>query len=432
LIGVRREDKNDWERRTPLSPDHVSTLVQGGLEVAVQKSPIRVFPDEAYQAVGATLQDDLSGCDVVFGVKEIPKELFAAGRTYVFFTHVIKGQPYNMAMLRRLLDLRCTVICYEKVTDDKGRRLVLFGRHAGWAGMIDTLWALGQRLDSEGIGTPLKRIRQAHNYESFEAALAAIEAVGTTIAAEGLPPAVAPLTVGITGYGNVSAGAQEVLARLPVREVTPDELPAAAASGDGRQIIKVVFKEEHMVVPRAPDGTFELSEYYDHPERYRGTFARHVPHLTALVNCIYWTPSYPRLITRDLLQGLYGAGCTPRLRVIGDISCDIEGGVECTLKPTESGDPVYVYLPEEDRVTSGVAGHGPVVLAVDNLPCELPLNASQDFGDALLPLVDGIARADYQASFDELVLPPPIKRAVITHQGELTPDFVYLMEHLGQ
>ncbi len=431
MIGVRREDKNDWERRAPLTPDHVRTLVQGGLEVAVQHSPIRVFPDDAYAAVGATIRDDLSDCEVVFGVKEIPKELFEAGRTYVFFAHVIKGQPYNMAMLRRLLELGCTVICYEKVTDDEGRRLVLFGRQAGWAGMIDTLWALGQRLDREGIETPLKALRQARMYESLEAALTAIEEVGAAIASKGLPAAIAPLTVGFTGYGNVSAGAQEVLARLPVREVTPDDLPSAAATGDGKQVIKVVFKEEHMVVPRAAGGTFELSEYYDHPERYRGTFARHVPHLSVLVNCIYWTPRYPRLITRDLLHGLYGAGCTPRLRVIGDISCDIEGGVECTLKPTDPGDPVYVYLPEEDRVVTGVAGHGPVVLAVDNLPCELPLEASRDFGDALLPFVDAIARANYQVPFDDLELPPPIKRAVITHQGKLTPDFRYLKKHLG-
>ena len=221
MIGVRREDKHDWQRRAPLTPDHVGTLVRGGLEVVVQPSPIRVFPDDAYQAAGATIREDLSDCAAVFGVKEIPKELFEPGRTYVFFTHGIKGQPYNMAMLRRLLDLRCTVICYEKVTDEANRRLVLFGRHAGWAGMIDTLWALGQRLDSEGLTTPLSAIRQALTYPSLEAALTAIEEVGATIAAEGLPAAIAPLTVGFAGYGNVSAGAQEVLSRLPVREVAP-------------------------------------------------------------------------------------------------------------------------------------------------------------------------------------------------------------------
>lgn len=432
MIGIRREDKNQWERRVPLTPDHVASLVAGGLTVVVQPSPIRVFPNEAYVAAGASIQEDLSDCDVVFGVKEIPKELLAKDGSYMYFSHVIKGQPYNMAMLRRLLELGCTLIDYEKVTDDGGRRLVLFGRQAGWAGMIDSLWALGKRLEHEGMTTPLGTIGPAHSYPSLQAAMAAIGEAGKAIAADGLPAAIAPLAVGFAGYGNVSLGAQEVLDALPTVAVKPADLPAAVAAGDGKKVIKVVFKEEDMAIPRDPAGTFELSDYYDHPERYRGVFARHVPFLSVLINCIYWTPSYPPLISRDLLHGLYGGGATPKLRMIGDISCDIDGGVECTVKPTDSGDPIYVYEVAEDRAISGVAGHGPVVLAVDNLPCELPLDASRDFGDALLPFVRAIAQADYRLPFGELMLPSPIKRAIIAHRGELTPDFRYLNEHLGE
>ncbi len=431
MIGIRREDKNEWERRVPLTPDHVASLVKSGLEVIVQPSPIRVFPNEAYEEAGATIQEDLSACDVVFGVKEIPKELLTVDGSYMYFSHVIKGQPYNMAMLRRLLDLGCTLIDYEKVTDEAGRRLVLFGRQAGWAGMIDSLWALGKRLEHEGMSTPLRSIKQAHTYPSLEAAMAAIREAGAAIAADGLAAEIAPLAVGFSGYGNVSLGAQEVLDALPTVAVKPADLAAAVEAGDGKKVIKVVFKEEDMAVPRDAEKTFELSDYYDHPERYRGVFAQYVPFLSALINCIYWTPDYPRLISRDLLHGLYGGGATPRLRVIGDISCDIDGGVECTVKPTDSGDPIYVYDVAEDRAISGVAGHGPVVLAVDNLPCELPLDASRDFGDALLPFVQAIAQADYRLPFGELMLPSPIKRAIITHRGELTPDFLYLKEHLG-
>jgi saccharopine dehydrogenase (NAD+, L-lysine-forming) len=145
-IGIRREDKNIWERRAPLNPDHVRKLVAQGIEVLVQPSPIRTFPDQAYRQAGATISEDLSSCPMVFAIKEIPPHQFVAGHAYMYFAHVIKGQAHNMPMLQRLLDLRCTLIDYEKVTDEAGKRLIFFGRHAGLAGMIDSLWALGRRL----------------------------------------------------------------------------------------------------------------------------------------------------------------------------------------------------------------------------------------------------------------------------------------------
>jgi len=132
------------------------------------------------------------------------------------------------------------------------------------------------------------------------------------------------------------------------------------------------------------------------------------------------------------LHGLYGAGKTPRLRVIGDISIDIEGAVECSLDATNSGDPVYVYLPDEDRIELGIEGHGPVVLAVDNLPCELPVESSQEFGKALLPYIKALGGADYRVPYEDLDLPSAIKRAVIVYRGRLTPDYEYLQEYLNQ
>jgi len=175
---------------------------------------------------------------------------------------------------------------------------------------------------------------------------------------------------------------------------------------------------------------FDLQDYYRHPEGYRGVFAHHVPYLTVLINCIYWTPAYPRLVTLDLLKSMFIPGEQPRLRVIGDISIDIDGAIECSRKATDPGNPVYVYLPGRDEIVDGVEGEGPVVLAVDNLPCELPVEASQDFGDALLPYVEAIASADYGVPFEQLDLPAPIKGAVIAHGGQLTPAYEYLEAHL--
>ncbi len=429
-IGIRKEDKNIWERRAPLTPEQVKQLAALGIGVAVQPSAHRAFKDQAYQDAGAVIQKDLVDCQTVFAVKEIPLQHLQPNRTYVFFSHTIKGQSHNMPMLQRLLDLKCTLVDYERVTDDEGRRLVFFGRHAGLAGMLDTLWALGRRLEHEGLPSAFSGVQRAQAYPHLEAARASVRKVGERIAEEGLPPVLGSVVVGFAGYGNVSQGAQEIFDLLPARTVQPHELPEAVARPNPHELVKVVFREEHMVTPLS--GAFDQQEYFSHPERYRGDFAQHVPYLTVLVNCIYWAPRYPRLVTRDLLHGLYGAGARPRLRVIGDISCDIEGAIECTLETTDPGNPVFTYLVQDDEIVSGVEGHGPVVLAVDNLPCELPVDASVDFGKALLPFVEALAKADYGAPFERLALPPEIKRAVIAHQGQLTPAYRYLQEFLTE
>ena len=173
-----------------------------------------------------------------------------------------------------------------------------------------------------------------------------------------------------------------------------------------------------------------IDDYYDHPEKYRSQFERYIPHLTVLVNCIYWDERYPRFVTRRFLRKLYTEEASPRLRVIGDISCDIEGSIECTIKETQSDNPVYVYNPTDERVTDGYEGKGVVILAVDNLPCEIPRRASIDFSHALKPFVPQIVGADFSAGFDELALPAPIKKAVILHHGEFTPEYRYIQEFL--
>jgi len=175
--------------------------------------------------------------------------------------------------------------------------------------------------------------------------------------------------------------------------------------------------------------SFKLQEYYQHPEGYRSIFERYLPHLSVLVNGIYWEPIYPRLLTKQTARKIYTKG-RPRLRVIGDISCDVEGAIECTVKATEPDNPVYVYEPVADRAISGVEGDGPVIMAVDILPSELPRGASTYFSGVLKPYIPAIARADFSRGFDGCRLPPPIKRAVIVYRGELTPTYRYLEKHL--
>ena len=430
-VGLRREDMYEWERRTPLIPAHIQELAQdSGFEFKIQSSDMRAYTDDEYRAVGLPVQDDLKDCSVIIALKEIPVDVLERDKAYVFFSHVIKGQAANMPMLQQALDLGCTIIDYEKITNEDGRRLIAFGNYAGLAGMIDSLWSLGQRLAWEGIANPFETLTQASEYKDLAEAKEAIQAVGKRIKREGLPASLVPLTVGIAGYGNVSKGAQEILDLLPIKDVSPADLLAGNLPNDvGDTILKVVFKEQDTVLPLEEGKAFELQEYYDHPERYRGAFERYLPHLTTLVNCIYWEPKYPRLITVEAAKKLYADG-QPTLRVIGDISCDVEGGIEITVKATEPDDPIYVYDPSTGTIRSGFEGHGPVMMVVDILPSELPRESSAYFSNILKGFVPDIATADYLASFDALELPAPLKRAVICHRGALTPDYRYIQTHL--
>ncbi len=439
MIGIRREDKSKWEARAPLVPGDIRRLSAAGLKFQVQAAPLRRFREEEYRAAGAEVVEELSA-PVVMGVKEIPVRCLERGKTYIFFSHVIKGQPYNMPMLRRIMELGCTLIDYEKIVDAQGRRLVFFGRFAGLAGMIDALWALGRRLEREGLPTPFVDVRRAFEYHDLAHAKAEIAKIGERIRRDGLPAQIQPLVCGFSGYGNVSQGAQDIYSLLPVREVKPGEL--AGLPADAHTCFKVVFREEDMVEPTAPGGRFELQDYYKHPEKYRSKFFAYVPHLTILVNCIYWEPKYPRLVTKEQLTALWSgkaephAGDTaaqqigepPRLRVIADISCDINGSTECTVKATEPGEPVYVWEPLTGEVRDGVAGDGPVVLAVDILPCELPVDASKYFGQQLSPFVAALANANYTGTLAESGLPPELTRATIVWRGELTEPYRYLAE----
>jgi alanine dehydrogenase len=431
-VGIRREDKSRWERRVPVTPEDARKLKEEHrIEVHVQPSPVRVFSEEEFTQAGATVQEALSPCPVIFAVKEVPLDFFEPGKTYVFFAHVIKGQPYNMPMLKRMLDLGCNLIDYEKVSDEKGRRLIFFGRHAGIAGMIETLWALGQRLDWEGIPTPFSQLRHAYEYRDLAEAKEAVSKVGEELKANSLPASVTPLICGIAGYGNVARGVWELLDLLPTEEIEPQEAASLAEGSDyaANVIYKVVFKEEHTVESISPENRFALQDFYDHPEKYRGKFEGYVPYLTLIVNCIYWEEKYPRLVTKEVLKQLYGAG-KPRLRVIGDISCDIEGAIECTVRSTEPDEPVFVYNPFTGEATDGYEGEGPVVMAVDILPSELPRDASMDFSRVLKEFIPAIARADFSVPFEQLELPPEIKRAVIAYHGELAPGYRYLEQFL--
>ena len=431
--GIRREDKNKWEKRVPLVPQDLKKLSLGhpGHTLLVQPSPIRIFPEDQFAAAGATIQEDLSACDLIMGVKEMPISIFQPEKTYFFFSHTLKGQPHNMPMLKRLIELKCDLLDYERIVDDKGRRLVFFGRYAGLAGMIDTLWAFGQRLKEEGLKTPFASVKLAHEYSSLEAAKEAIRAIGREIEKNGLPTSMPPMVVGFTGYGNVSKGAQEIFDLLPHQVIAPaDLLQKKGRDLPHTKIGKVVYHEEHTVKIKGAKTSFDLQDYFKHPGNYESIFRPHLDLLTILVNCIYWSPEAPRVMTKQDVAEIWKPGTEPQLKVIGDISCDIDGGIEFTMKETQPDDPVYTYDPKSRAITMGVKGHGPVVMAVDNLPCELSAEASHDFSKALMPFMPDLLEMKPHVSFAQCNLPKPLLKAMILWRGELTPDFAYLKNHV--
>lgn len=431
LLGIRLEDKSRWERRVPLVPADLADLIsQEQLRFVVQPSDRRVFADNDFAMIGARVDLDLSAAQVVFAVKEVPLQKLLPKKTYAFFAHVIKGQPQNMPLLSRLLELECTLIDYERIADSNQRRLVLFGRQAGQAGMIDSLAFLGQRWLLQGLENPLCELRQAYHYDGLDDAKEQVFRIGELLRQNPMSSPT-PLAIGFTGGGNVSQGAQEIFDLLPHEVIEAEDLALLAQRHPEvrDRIFKVVFGKEHLATPKDPGKPFDVTEYREFPDRFKARLPEFLPYLDALINGIYWTPDFPRFFTRQDAKSMWQAG-QQKLTIIGDVTCDIDGAIELTYKATQPDRPTYVFNPQQDRFSEGIEGPGIAVLAVDNFPCELPRDASNTFSKALRDFVPAIAHADYSCSFEELNLPPEIKRAVITHQGRLTPDYEYLSEHL--
>ena len=361
----------------------------------------------------------------------MPLSFFREETVYAFFSHTIKGQKHNMPMLKRMMSLRCGLVDYEKVVDGNGKRLLFFGRYAGIAGMQDTLWALGKRLESEHIPNPFSGLKQTYGYPTLKELKGAVTETGQRIRHDGVPASLHPLVCGFTGYGHVSQGAQEIFNLLPHKTIPPERIPDLFdnSSASDRVLYKAVFEEKHLVGPISDETDFELQDYYNHPEKYVSRFHHYLPYLTLVINGIYWTPRYPRFVTIENLKTLF-RDRTPRLRVIGDITCDVEGSIDCTVRSTEPDNPVFVYDPIKETDTDGWSGPGVVVLAVDNLPCELPRASSNYFGNALMEFIPDIVKADLTVPFESCQLPTPVKAAAILYRGNLTADYLYLREHL--
>jgi alanine dehydrogenase len=396
-IGLIREGKVPVDRRVALPPGHAQKVLQNypNVEIVAQKSEIRCFPDQEYQDAGIKIVDSLDDCDVIFGVKEVPLPSLLAGKSYFFFSHTIKKQPYNRALLQDILQKNIRLIDYETLTAKNGKRIIAFGRWAGIVGAYNGIWTYGKRYN-------LFDLRRAH--ECFD-----IEDLKSEFSKVKLPP----VKIILTGGGRVAKGAMEVLIGMGIRKVTPRQ-----------------FLEQHFDFPvfcqlnvrnynKNVDGSdFSRNEFYKAPQRFESDFLEYTQHADILIASAFWDPQAPVLFERKhMVRNDF------KITVIADITCDIEGSIPSTKQPSTIAEPVYDYNPCDDQVENPFSDEGNIsVMAVDNLPCELARDASESFGNELVSSVLPALLGDDE---DDV-----IKRATITEDGKLTSYFSYLQDYV--
>ncbi len=410
-IGIRREYKNNWERRTPLTPQAVRFLCQKGFNVAVQKSPVRIFKDSDYLAAGAELVDSVDQCDVVLGIKEPKIDEVKPSQTHLAFSHTIKGQSYNMPLLRHFLDVDATLIDYELLTNDQGLRTLAFGRFAGIAGAVDTFWVYARKKELEGAPVSFSNIKQTYQYEKLDALFKSLHTFS---------PLKDSLRVCVTGGGNVSKGAEEVCKALGLQRKTPEEvLESPVAEGSWYFVVDIPdfmkHKEGHV---------FRIEEYFQNgANSFESIFYTYLGSFDILLHGAYWDPRYPRILPKEVLKS---CDESKRPLVIGDISCDIHGSIESTDRATTIDNPSCTYFPDTDTYESGTFPDGVTFMSIDNLPCELSVDSSEHFSKILVDLVPYLVTMNKEDSLDALDIPPILKRAIITHQGSLVPSYAHL------
>ena len=396
-IGLLREGKIPIDRRVPLTPGQAREVISrfAGVEVVAQRSEIRCYSDQDYEREGVRVVDSVADCDILLGVKEVPTADLVAGKTYLFFSHTIKKQPYNQGLLARILERQITLVDYETLADQEGRRVIAFGRWAGIVGAYNGIWAYGRRYN-------LFELRRAHR--CFD-----LDDMRSEFAKVRLPP----VKIVLTGGGRVAKGAMEVLMGMGIRKVTPRQVLTEQFD---YPVFALLNARDYNV--RADGREFSRNQFYRQPQLYRGDFLRFARVADILIACAFWDPKAPVLFERKDI-----AADDFKIAVIADITCDIEGSIPATKKPSTIDDPIYDYNPSDDQVEPACSDEGNVtVMAVDNLPCELARDASTSFGRQLLAeVLPALLGEDPEGV---------IGRATIAREGKLTERFRYLQDYV--
>lgn len=395
-IGLIKERKNPPDRRVVFSPAELVKLKERypQTEIKVEASDIRIFKDEEYKALGFEVTDDMTDCDVLLGVKEVPVDALIPDKKYFFFSHTIKKQPYNRKLLVACLEKNIKLIDHETIVNETNHRLIGFGRYAGIVGAYNGFRAFGIKFE-------LFNLPKA---ETLPDKAALVERLRR--------PLLPPIKIVLTGHGKVGMGAKEILDAMKIKQVSvEDYLTKNFATPVYTQIDVLDYNK------RIDGQKLDNQDFYHNPQDYTSDFERFTKVSDIFMAGHFYGNGAPVILTKEMLNAPDN-----KIKVVADISCDVEGPIACTLRASTIAEPIYGYYPSEDKEVDVNHPGAIVVMAVDNLPCELPKDASEGFGEMFL---QHVIPAFYNNDQDGI-----LNRAKITEAGKLTERFSYLQDYV--
>ena len=395
-FGIIKERKNPPDRRVVFSPEKLQEFQQQfpAATIVVESSDIRVFSDDAYLKAGFEVTTDLSDCDVLIGVKEVPIDALIPNKKYFFFSHTIKKQPYNRNLLKAVLDKNIALYDHEVITDTKGNRLIGFGRYAGLVGAYNGFRALGLRENTF-------QLPKAENSADLQALIDQLNTIEL--------PAIKIL---LTGSGKVAKGAKEILDAMHIKSVGISDYLTTNFE------VPVYCKIDVLEYNKRKDGQVLTNrDFYNNPSDYESDFMRFAAVTDYFIAGHFFGDGSPFLFTKEDAKKDHF-----KIRLVADISCDIDGPVASTLRASTIADPVYGYDPATATEVNFKTPSAIAVMAVDNLPCELPKDASEGFGTLFL---EHVIPAFYNDDKEEV-----LDRAKMTSDGKLTKRYTYLQAYL--
>ncbi|MDP6908185.1 MAG: NAD(P)-dependent oxidoreductase [Flavobacteriales bacterium] len=395
-IGIIKEGKTPPDKRVALTPAHCAHLMQTypDLEIRVQRSPIRCFADEDYTNVGIELVDDVNDCDVIFGVKEVKNDMLADSKTMFFFSHTIKEQPYNRQLLQEILKKNIRLIDYETLTYSNGFRVLGFGRYAGIVGAYNALIAHGKRYKTFDL-------KPAYRCEDMKEMGREMEKVdlgnGKII---------------ISGGGKVANGAKETLNAAGIREVSIPEFL-------NEEFDEAVYCNADILDYHEKDGKppASFADFIKDTTVWKNTFTKFTKVADIFISAHFWDNRSAHFFTEEDVRS-----DDFKVKVIADITCDIRGSVPTTLRASTIADPIYGYNNTTGEEAGAYAENSITIMAVDNLPCEVPKDASEGFGQVLIDKIIPLFLGDDPEKI--------LERATIAQDGKLTEYFSYLQDYV--
>jgi alanine dehydrogenase len=395
-FGIIKERKNPAERRVVFSPNELAKIKQQypDCSVKVESSDIRVFTDIEYQNIGIEVANDVSDCDVLFGVKEVPVEDLIPNKAYFIFSHTIKKQPRNRKLLQAILEKNIDLYDHETIVDSNNHRLIGFGKYAGFVGTYNAFRAFGIKFE-------LFKMPKAETLSDKDALIVQLKRLV-------LPP----LKIVVTGTGKVGNGIKEILNAMKVKEVTPENYLS-------KNYTQAVYTQIDVLdYNKRKDGKVQdFADFHTNPSEYVSDFERFTKVSDIYIAGHFHANEAPVILTREMLRA---NDC--KIKIVADISCDVNGSISCTLRTSTIAEPFYGYLPSENKEADIFHPASIVVMAIDNLPCELPKDSSRGFGEMFS---EHVVPAFFNGDKDGI-----LQRAKITEKGKLTERFSYLQDYV--